>query len=526
MILRKPYAFLIKKFKLIHLLLSFIVAYLIYNTSDILKVYNTYISSKQVSDVSNAIGNLSRPLMYVALFVFIVSILIVAIVLKVKKKPILMYIINIIITVAVIGLYSYAYSTLKIIIEASVDVRLVRVLRDLLIIAIALQSVQFILLFVRATGFDIKKFDFGSDLIGLQVTEEGREEVEVSLELDSDVSKRRIIRFFRNFKYTFLENKILFSLFIGIVVLVLFLIILFNILNKQHVYTEGETFTTDNFTGVVNSSYITNKDYNGNVIDEKYSFVVVNISMKSFYNKYTLNYGNMYILINNTKYFANKDYNDFFSDLGKGYKNQDLSSEKYEDYIITFAIPNEVISNTNKLVFDNKKSNSDSKTVIKLKSINFDNDMKIIETNLGDFTKLTDSMYDDGFIQIDTYEISENFKINYVFCVNDECYDSIYTLTPKSFSNYETVILKITGIASGDNQTSATKFGLQSFFENYGYIVYDGKKSKVNMILNTYVKNRISDEELYIEIDKDALNSQNIYLYLTIRNVQYKVKLK
>ena len=40
----------------------------------------------------------------------------------------------------------------------------------------------------------------------------------------------------------------------------LFLIILFNILNKQHVYTEGETFTTDNFTGVVNSSYITNKD--------------------------------------------------------------------------------------------------------------------------------------------------------------------------------------------------------------------------------------------------------------------------
>ena len=97
MILRKPYAFLIKKFRLIHLLLSLIVGYLIYNTSDILKVYNTYISSKQVSDVTNVIGNLSRPLMYVALFVFIVSVLVVAIVLKIKNKPIFMYIINIII---------------------------------------------------------------------------------------------------------------------------------------------------------------------------------------------------------------------------------------------------------------------------------------------------------------------------------------------------------------------------------------------------------------------------------------------
>ena len=45
MILRKPYAFLIRHFKLIHLILTVLLAYILYKTNKLLSFFNQYLSS-------------------------------------------------------------------------------------------------------------------------------------------------------------------------------------------------------------------------------------------------------------------------------------------------------------------------------------------------------------------------------------------------------------------------------------------------------------------------------------------------
>lgn len=519
MILRKPYAFLIKRFRLIHLILSLIVAYLIYNTSDILKVYNTYISSKQVSDVANAIGGLSRPLMYVALFIFIVSILTVATVLKIKKKPILMYVINTIITIAVIALYIYAYSTLRIIEVASVDVRLVRVIRDLLMILIGLQSIQFITLFVRATGFDIKKFDFGADLIGLQVTEEDREEVEVSVELDSDVSKRKIINFLRNFKYTFIENKIIFSGLIGILTLILIIFIFVRYTNRIYVYEEKEMFKTNQFAAQIKNSYITNIDSNGNVISDSNKFIIVELSVNALVNNFTLNYGNIYIKDGNRKYFPTQKKDYYFQDLGKGYQNEKISVTEYDNYLIIFNVPND-ISNDIYFILNDVLENSESINV-KLELNSIDEEKDVRNYQIGDVVSVNDVTYLGGFL-ISEYSISKEFTNKYTYCTNSVCYEAFYFVVANSLKNYDTVLLKINtkNAIEGDNTS------IEQILKNYGRVKYKIGQNEYTYKLELLEPKVKNENEYYIEINSDIQNADEVYLNLNVRNMVYQYKLK
>ena len=70
MILRKPYAFLIKRFRLIHIVMSFMMVYLAYKTGEAVKYFNDYISSDVIlkSQASN----------YFNTIMFVIVILIVA----------------------------------------------------------------------------------------------------------------------------------------------------------------------------------------------------------------------------------------------------------------------------------------------------------------------------------------------------------------------------------------------------------------------------------------------------------------
>ena len=59
MIFRKPYAFLIKNFTFLHVVLAAIIGYLSYKTKQVLDLYNEYIV-EQVFDIE-ATGLFNRP---------------------------------------------------------------------------------------------------------------------------------------------------------------------------------------------------------------------------------------------------------------------------------------------------------------------------------------------------------------------------------------------------------------------------------------------------------------------------------
>lgn len=523
MILRKPYAFLIKKFRLIHLILSILIGDLLYHTISILKVYNNYISSNQINDIANIIDNLFRPIMYIIFLLFIAVTLVITIVLKLKKKPITMYICSLLISLVTIIVYFYSLTILKTIAISSVDVRTVRAIRDILFLLTVLQSIQLLLMTVRTTGFDIKKFDFGKDLIGLEINESDNEEVEVNFDLNSQQSKRKLKYNLRNIKYVYVENKFLFNILFVIIIFIIFSIFIIKLVFKSKVYNQGEYFYTDSFSASINKSYVTSRDYKGNVLSNDYSFVILDTSIKAFFNKYFLNYGRLFLTIDGVNYYPTIKYNDSFIDIGTPYSQLTINNENYDNYLIIFVIPDSAKEKEIKLVYQNQYSEGsleDSQIVTRLTPKNLDKENTTKTYNLDDSIKIDNNLFDNGYIEINEVTFGEQFDFEYDFCPK-QCYTSYFTLTPTIYANKETVIMKIIGIGFSDSDVNFNKF-----VSMYGSLLYDDNKSTYFKDLSSVVKDKALGDELYFEVDKDVLNSKEIYLQFLIRGNTYKFKIK
>ena len=171
MILRKPYAFFIKYFKLLHAIIAVLVAFLLYRSFTLYNFFRAY-----VTDYSSALNDLSpRSLLNMYSFIILLGIIILVIILLsvmiYKKKPKSLYIYSLIVYIFVMVLYGITYPVLRDISASIMDIRFSSALRDFFLIAVVLQAVSLILYIVRATGFDIKQFDFVSDLQKLDINE-------------------------------------------------------------------------------------------------------------------------------------------------------------------------------------------------------------------------------------------------------------------------------------------------------------------------------------------------------------------
>ena len=95
LILRKPYALLIKYFRLIHGILLALTSYLLYRTNIILNFLQEYISSDEIITGKDFTGELFTSLMFSLPFTVIIFLLILLWVMIYKKKKKLYYIYNI-----------------------------------------------------------------------------------------------------------------------------------------------------------------------------------------------------------------------------------------------------------------------------------------------------------------------------------------------------------------------------------------------------------------------------------------------
>ena len=94
MVLRKPLAFLIKHFKLIHFFLVIICIFLIYKTSNILVFFNEYIGSNTGVLTTQVAHIYVTSSMYFWVLVMMGGSALLLTILKLKEKPIKFYIFN------------------------------------------------------------------------------------------------------------------------------------------------------------------------------------------------------------------------------------------------------------------------------------------------------------------------------------------------------------------------------------------------------------------------------------------------
>ncbi len=532
MVLRKPYAFFIKHFKLMHVILAILVCYSIVKTKELLDFFNEY--STIIINVKGQ--DLVTPLLpwffqFVSILIIIISIVIL-IVMSIKNKPYLFYIILIGVFIYNTVLLQVSKFTLTTLTNGIVDTRTILLLRDLIMICFLAQLVEVVIVFVRATGFDVRKFNFDADLKQLNVTEADREEVEIQINFDGNKLIRNIRRQIRFLKYTYKENKKLANIAItSFSVAVIASVIVLIVSNKIPIINQNVYFTGNNFTISVLDSYLTNTDYKGNLLTDDY-YLLLRVNVKSNIKKnMALDIATTKILIDNYVYTPTTQFKDSFSDFGYVYQGEEIGQE-YEEKILVYQIPKELIKKEMIFSFVDKNSMDEEGEFASTKiKINYEQ-LVGIDSNktsvLSNELSFEDSILKGTKIKINGFDIQKEYKLSYSNCVNQKCHDSYEYIVPSVNSNYDKVILKIDGIIEFDKKLNGI-YDLYDFIHKFAQLSYviNGQE-KIQQIDFKEVNSQRTNQHnnYYIEVVNEVMNAEKISLIFTIRNKSYEYVLK
>ncbi len=325
MVLRRPYAFLIKHFRLIHIVITALFGLVAYKSRSI------YIFLKKV--IADSASRYDAE-MYInkgiILYIFLALILCFAVqwLLKYKDKPRKLYtiimVIYVIISIFLLVLFNYMGTFAS----AIADQKTIRMYRDILTIMLLLQYYVVFVMLIRGLGFDLKKFDFNRDMQELNLNAEDSEEVEVNVGVDTSNVMRIARRQGREFGYFYKEFKVYILVILVVVIGILGIKGYKYFKEKYKVYAVGDTFGVKNI--------ITIKDGYAVKSGGKY-FVVINFDIYKHGKKALFNTGDMALLVNKNKYIPDKNICYKFNLLGNCYKKQNIINNAM-NYILVYEV--------------------------------------------------------------------------------------------------------------------------------------------------------------------------------------------
>lgn len=465
-------------------------------------------------------------------FMILINILLIIIMIK-KVKPYAYYVINIALYISVLVIFLVSHRVIGNLEIMLVQTKTVLAVRDILNIARLLQTLSMIFFLVRATGFDIKKFDFGRDLHDLNISEEDSEEYEVAIEFEGNEIVRKLKKLLRDFKYYYAENKLIMNIIFLLFLALIFLLIYLNTDKYSKVYSEGEYLNAGTYSFGVKASYIINNDYKyASLSNNDYDIIAVKVALKSS-NLDQMSLSRIVLVSNGYQYYHIKDYKNSLFDIGNVYNSENLSDE-FQDYVFVYQVPKGNTDNLQLRYIDNIESEHGVKKVnsidIALDPIDIDNE-KVSESlyNLESEIDTTSSNIVDYKIIVNSYDISNKFVLNYNTCVSSsECYDFSDIIVPSVTTSRDKTLLKIDGNISYQNTVGEIN-NLYSLISLFGSIIYtyNGALYTESGDFKQVSFSRVKQNGIYyIEVDKELEQASDIKLVFNIRNNRYIYVLK
>ena len=503
MILKNPYGYLIKNFKLIHFVLLGIYIYLAIHVNSILQYYNQFIEGS--ASKLDAISYVNSYYIYF-IIISVAICIIVYFLMRYKDKPRLLYIILIGLYVGVWIMIRTSYQGLNTIYLSVLETKTLRLYRDLLQIIVIAQYISIAFVLVRALGFDIKKFNFVKDLNELNLNEADLEEIEVTLGGTESI-QRRFNRRVREFKYYYLENK---AFIIIIFVVVVCFALSGVVVDKQvvnKVYSEGEEFSTDDYRFNVLNTYITSLDWEGkSFVNSDTTFVIVRLNLGVNRSAMKFNTSNLLLKIGKNSYTSNSRYASRFEDLGVAYKDFVIRSQG--TYLFIYNISLADINKKMILEYAGDKK-------ISLNPINLDEKQKSSEYKITEKIDLSGSSFQGGHFGVVSYEVKEQFAYSYQYEVLGQINTANLTVSSNDGGILHLVI----------DSNLPSKFDNYSFLSSFGNLKY---KVGDNVFISSF-KNKTPasyTEGLYIAVDGDVLKADSMWFEIAIRDQKYIYVLK
>lgn len=528
MILRKPYAFLIKYFRLIHVIMTLITFYLLYKSTGILSFLNDYVLNN-TSVIGQAITDrLYHPFMFLGVIVVILMSITVLVLMKLKDKPITFYIFNTAVYVFILVAFIFSNNILGTMEIEIVDIRIVKLVKDAFTAMIFLEFISLCLTFIRAIGFDVKKFDFVKDLQEINVEEQDNEEFEVDVEVDTDRWIRKFRRKVRHAKYVYIENKfvinVAISIIIGLMVGGLYIVNR----DQDKIYKENRYFTASNFTMNVTKSYMTKYDYTGKKLSDNYTLVIVELHVKNnFDSSSKLQNARLELNAGGLSFYPTTKYADVSFDLGTNYENYDITSEE-NIYTLIYEVPNHLISK--KLYYRYLNSTGAKSIKVKLSPVNLDKKVKT-DMVLSQKFDLKEGLLAGSSITLKKFEVNDLFSVKYRFCVdNKECYDSVDNIRPTLDQNYDETLIRLNLDTNfNDNYTNDFISSNQDIVSTFAVIKYRLAGDTEDRSIRPTIKKVSNDSDtsnVYLEVNSEIKHAEKITVEFQIRNqvISYKIK--
>ena len=464
MILKKPYAFFIKLFKPIHLMLSILIAYLIFLENRILRFLSNYITTN-VSVVGEKLREeyISSFIYIIPIVLIVISLLIFGIMFK-KKKPTTFYLINIFAYIFIMIINIYAINFLGTLEQNVVAIKLVKLIHDFIFINIMIETISFIVFVIRGIGINFKKFDFDSELSRINISDSDKEEVELNIQIDLNESKRKRKKKLRYLKYLYFENK-----FIINICIIVFLITITSVgigikIGDNNQLKEGVEHIIGDFNFIVDRTIKLNTNYRGKKITENY-LIIVDIELKSYIENQKLYLNDFSLNIGEAKFKPTTKYSNDLVDIGQVYEENVLSNE-YENYLFVYEIPEKYINSEMTFEYNDKGTRTDVSlrpTNLKTKEISVS---KKTTQNISFLETLGDIEF-----KINNIDINSKYLIEYDYCINkDDCVKSYEYLKPSINENFDKYILKLDVEYSDNSSLEMTNF--YKFVENFGSLYY------------------------------------------------------
>lgn len=534
MIIRNPYGFVAKHFKLINLLLLLPMIYLSLKLGDISSFFKDYIAQGYTTPETSFADAYVSGLMTAMIITMLVVNIVLYILFSSKKKNSTYYSISIIYYLFLLFASLLFHSSMSSIEKDSLDATFANFVRDFAGISHFPIYLLMIVNISKAVGFNYKtlRFDNNSDL---KLREEDEEDIEIKVGSDNNTLKRNFVHLIRELKYYILENKFVFTC-IGIVLL---LIVGYTTYSNYQLYNKtyaiNQAFNLDNFTLSLKDSYISDLDYRGTKITDNKYYLAIRIGIQNNGADTAIDRANFRIYAGEDEIFPSYDKSSRFIDVGKMYQGEVIKNKEANEYVFVYELTKNQIRNNYQMRILNGLSEKGGKLIKRYKKIGIKPQNILKEKDLGKTTTSKEIILKDTMLGRTTYKINQvnilsNYPFEYEQCnLKGICSKITDTVVPSGGK----VLLVLDDEIKWDETTPYYKNSNQDFYSdfvtiNYTYHIASGSHSgdrEKSTTLKNITPQVIKDKQIY-EVPSTLLIAHKVDMFIKIRNKYVTITIK
>lgn len=497
MILRKPYAILIKYFKIIHIVMFVLFVYLVFALRKVYIFFSNYIKTSNYVYVPN-MGKIYVPtllfIVVVALLALSISILLL---MRKKEKPVLFYKIMILYCILLLIILIYFASFFKSLDNTVYEPLRIVINRDISLFSYIFNFFFVAFSFIRGFGFDIKKFSFEKDKKELNLEESDSEEYELNVGIEKDDVKSFLNRHKREFNYYVKANKTFLIIFAIIIIVVSGVYVYYDTFVINKVYKENVDI---NFGGIVyhvNSSSISNIDKYGQEISTSDEYLIINMNFTNTNKTGPLDQEALRVKIGEDYYYPSAVSCELFSDLGTCYNGQDLKVNTLSNYIMVYKIKKA----NDEIYLEVLRDKSKGYVYNKVKLLyNREEPQDVVADN-------KEFEIDNNKYQIINYLLSDKETYQYEECIQEKC--NKYTKIVFPNTGELVLTLEINDLDKLSDEVLSSAFGIK-----YNDTVFTGKSVK---LINKH------DNKVYYSVPRFLKQVNGFTILVNTRKVRYNI---